>query len=60
MLLNQAAMAAAAVPVVTQGYGILAGAHGYKGVKIPQLPKSFHGIGQLSDIHCASFELKMG
>jgi predicted MPP superfamily phosphohydrolase len=43
------------------GAGILTGAHDYRVhrhiIKLPNLPKSFHGIriGQLSDIHSGSF-----
>jgi uncharacterized protein len=59
--LMKTAMAAAVVPVLTMGYGIIAGAHDYRvrrvRVRLPHLPRSFHGlrIGHLSDIHCGSF-----
>ncbi len=59
--LTQAGLMVAAVPLVTMGYGIVAGAHDYRvrrvKVQLPNLPSSFHGlrIGQLSDIHSGSF-----
>jgi predicted MPP superfamily phosphohydrolase len=65
VFLTQTAMVAAAVPVITMGYGIIYGAHNYKvkklKVKLPHLPSAFHGlrIGQLSDIHSGSFFSKL-
>ncbi len=59
--LAKTAMAAAAVPILTMGYGIVSSAHDYKvrriSIKLPNLPSAFHGlrIGQLSDIHSGSF-----
>jgi uncharacterized protein len=59
--LTQAGAIAAAVPLFTMSYGILAGAHDYRvrriTVRLPNLPSSFHGlrIGQISDIHSGSF-----
>jgi uncharacterized protein len=59
--LSKTAMIAAAVPVLTIGYGIIYGAHDYRvrrvTIKLPHLPRAFHGlrIGQLSDIHSGSF-----
>lgn len=61
VFLTKTAMLATAVPVLTLGYGIIAGAHDYRvrraTIKLPHLPSAFHGlrIGQLSDIHCGSF-----
>ncbi|MCG8339678.1 MAG: metallophosphoesterase [Cytophagales bacterium] len=59
--LQKTAILAAAVPVVTLGYGIVSGAHDYRlrsvRIALPNLPTSFDGlrIGQLSDIHSGSF-----
>lgn len=59
--LTKTALVATAVPIATMGFGIISGAHDYrvhrKVIKLPNLPKSFHGIriGQLSDIHSGSF-----
>jgi uncharacterized protein len=59
--LTKAALIATAVPFGTMAYGIISGAHDYRlrrvKIKLPNLPKSFHGlrIGQISDIHSGSF-----
>jgi predicted MPP superfamily phosphohydrolase len=59
--LTKAALIATAVPFGTMAYGIISGAHDYRlrriKIKLPTLPKSFHGvrIGQISDIHSGSF-----
>jgi len=51
----------ATAPTLALGYGIISGAHDYqirrRQVRLPNLPKSFHGlkIAQLSDIHSGSF-----
>lgn len=59
--LSKTAIVAAAVPVLTMGYGIVSGAYDYRirrsVVRLPNLPAAFDGIkiGQLSDIHSGSF-----
>ncbi len=59
--LSRAGLVVASVPVLGMTYGIISGAHDYQVrrhiVKLPKLPKAFHGIkiGQLSDIHAGSF-----
>lgn len=58
---TQVGIVAAAIPLATLGYGVIAGAHDYRvrrvRIKLPHLPAAFHGItiGQLSDIHSGSF-----
>ena len=60
-LLVQSGMIATAVPLLAMSYGMIAGAHAYRvrrvKIRLPHLPKSFHGlrIGQISDIHSGSF-----
>ena len=48
VLLTQIGIAAAAIPVITMGYGIISGAHNYTvrrvKVKLPHLPSAFHGL----------------
>ncbi|MCG8476319.1 MAG: metallophosphoesterase [Cytophagales bacterium] len=59
--LSKAALATAAIPFSTYGFGIVSGAHDYRVRKaqvfLPNLPRKFDGlrIAQLSDIHTGSF-----
>ena len=59
--LMKAGIAAATIPVLTLGYGIVSGAYDYQirrqTLYLPNLPKAFDGIklGQISDIHSGSF-----
>ena len=59
--IKKAAVATAALPFTTLSFGLVNGVHNYrivfKKIKLPHLPKSFHGIriGQISDIHSGSF-----
>lgn len=54
-------MAAAAVPMVSLGWGMIAGPYRYKvfkeKVKLPNLPQAFEGLKilQISDVHSGSF-----
>lgn len=59
--LVKAGLAAAAIPLTSLSWGMIAGPYRYKvfseKVKIPNLPKAFNGlkIAQISDIHSGSF-----
>jgi uncharacterized protein len=64
--LAMTAFYAAAIPAVTMGLGVLAGAYNYqvrrRTIFLPNLPVAFDGvrIGQLSDIHSGSFFNRSG
>jgi len=60
-IVSRIGAAAAAVPVLATGWGILSGAHDYRvrreTIYLPELPEAFDGLRllQLSDIHAGSF-----
>ncbi len=63
--LYRSAVMALSLPVAVKGFSIINQAYDYQvrrlRIVLPNLPKAFHGlkIGQISDIHCGSFNNKV-
>lgn len=63
--LYRSALMAISLPVAAKGFSIMNQAYDYQvrrlRIALPNLPKAFHGlrIGQISDIHCGSFNNKV-